>query len=44
MMQFLKENWLWIALPFVAIVVGLGLLLLLGGDSGEDQPFIYNIW
>jgi hypothetical protein len=44
MIDFLKENWLWILLPFV-IVLG-GLLLLMWTGSGEESvaPFQYNVF
>lgn len=44
-MQFLKENWIWIAIPFGVIVLGVAVIMLfMSGDSGGDDPFIYNIW
>ncbi|MBK7642012.1 MAG: hypothetical protein IPJ19_03020 [Planctomycetes bacterium] len=39
---FLRENWLFIAAPFVLIVVALLLLFILGGDS--PSGFLYNIF
>jgi hypothetical protein len=43
MMLFLRENWLYIVLPIVLVVLGLGALFLFGGGS-EASPFIYNIF
>ena len=43
MLDFLKENWLWILAPIVIVVGFIVFLTLMGGDNG-DQPFIYNIW
>ncbi|HKX46563.1 MAG TPA: hypothetical protein VJP77_07660 [Planctomycetota bacterium] len=44
MKDFLKENLLWILVPFV-VVVG-GVLVLLFGMGGEEgaQPFVYNVF
>ena len=39
---FLRENWLYIAAPFVLIVIALILLFVLGGDS--PGGFLYNIF
>ena len=32
--RFLRDNWLWIALPFVLVLGGMLVILLLGGDEG----------
>lgn len=39
MRAFLRENWLWIALPFL-LVAG-GLALLLAGSYSEGAEFVY---
>ena len=41
-MGFLRENWLFIAGPFVLIVLALLVLFILGGDS--PSGFLYNIF
>jgi uncharacterized membrane protein YidH (DUF202 family) len=41
MKEFLRENWLYIAVPLVVVLVVLIGLLLFGGDSAS--PFIYNV-
>jgi hypothetical protein len=43
MKAFLKEYWLWIAIPFVLVVGGLALLWLMMGDGGSS-PFSYSIF
>lgn len=43
MKAFLKEYWLWIAIPFVLVVGGLALLWFLMGDGGSS-PFVYSIF
>jgi hypothetical protein len=43
MKRFLRENWLYIVLPIVLVVLGLGALFLFTGGS-EASPFIYNIF
>jgi hypothetical protein len=42
MLDFLKDYWLWILVPFVLVLGGLGLLVVLGGE-GLGQ-FSYNIF
>jgi len=43
MKEFLKENWVWFAAPFVVAAVVIAALFFLGG--GEDgSPFIYQIF
>lgn len=39
---FLRENWLFIVLPIVLVMVGLAALVLFGGESGSK--FIYNLF
>jgi hypothetical protein len=39
---FLRENWIYIAAPFVLIVVALLVLLLMGSD--EPGGFLYNLF
>ena len=41
-MGFLRDNWLFIAGPFVLIVLALLVLFILGGDS--PSGFLYNIF
>ncbi len=44
MLRFLRDNWLWIALPFVFVLVGVSALILTT-DAGEGgSTFIYNIF
>ena len=42
-MNFLKENWLWIAAP-VVIILALLVFLMMQTEGNSDSPFIYNIW
>lgn len=42
-MQFIKEYWAWIVVPFVLVIVGLLLLAwIVGGD--QSGPFVYNVF
>ena len=41
--RFLRENWLYVVVPIVLVVAGLGALFLLGGGNGAS-PFIYPIF
>jgi len=42
---FIRENWLWIALPLVLILVAIGVLLLMDGSSkGGDGEFHYDLF
>ena len=43
MQQFLRENWLWIALPFVLAAAFVLFVLFMGGN-GADAPFTYNVF
>ena len=40
--NFLRENWIWILAPIV-LVLGLILAIVVFG-SGDDSPFVYNIF
>lgn len=40
--DYLKQHWLWIALPFVLVVGGLATACLVLDDLGAS-PFIYDI-
>jgi hypothetical protein len=42
-MQFLRENWIWIAIPFALAALFVAFVLFVGG-SGSDSPFVYNIY
>jgi hypothetical protein len=42
MKDFLKEYWLWIAVPFVLVIGGLFLAWFLMSDDSAS-PFVYNI-
>lgn len=43
MIRFLKENWIWIVLPFVLVIGGLlAVFLMSGGDDGVSE-FIYTL-
>ena len=42
-MQFLRENWIWIALPFAIAAAFVGVVYFMGG-SGNDSPFVYNVF
>lgn len=38
-MKFLKENWLWIAIPVVAFALAVTALVLFGEDGGNTNPY-----
>jgi len=42
-MNFLKENWIWIAAPIIAVVVLVGIVLMMG-EGGEGSMFTYSIF
>jgi hypothetical protein len=39
--QFLRENWPYIVVPLVVVLLALLALILFGGDT--VSPFIYNL-
>ena len=42
MIRFLKENWIWIVLPFVLVVGGLIAVMMM--TQGDDvSEFIYTL-
>ena len=42
--KFLRENWIWIVVPIVVVLVGLLILIkFMSGDSGNASPFDYNL-
>ena len=43
MKEFLQEFWLWIAVPFLLVVLGLAALWFLSSDGGPT-PFTYNVF
>ena len=43
-MRFLRENWLWIALPFLAVLALVATALWVGGGDNQDNPFVYSIF
>jgi len=44
MMRFIKENWLWMVLPFILVLGGILLFAWLGGSSDDGvSEFIYSI-
>ena len=42
-MQFLKDYWLWILLPFVMVLGGLGILYWMSGGSSFSD-FTYHVF
>lgn len=42
LVDFLRENWLYIVGPLVVILIGLVLLAIFGDDSPSN--FLYNLW
>lgn len=42
MSKFLKENWIYIVLPIVLVVVGVAVLVMMS-EGGPASPFQYNI-
>ena len=43
MAAFLKEYWLWILVPFLIVVGGIGLLWFVGAGASDAGDFIYNV-
>lgn len=43
MKEFLKENWVWFAAPFIVAAVVIAALFFLGGGD-DGSPFIYQIF
>ena len=43
-MKFLKEYWLWIAVPMVIILGALVALLYVSGSDDSVSPFEYNVF
>ena len=42
MIEFFKENWLWIVVPLIFVLAA--ALLFVSATGGEDMdPFIYNL-
>ena len=42
-MEFLKEYWLWILIPFVVVIGGLIVLVLVSGGSTASE-FVYPVF
>jgi len=42
-MQFLKEYWVWILVPFLLVIGGLTALYLMSGGSSFSD-FTYNVF
>ncbi len=43
MENFLRENWIWILAPIVLVLCLIAALVVFGG-TGDDTPFVYNIF
>jgi len=43
MIDFIKDVWLWIVIPFVLVAAGIAYLVLSGGTDG-GSPFNYNVF
>ena len=43
MMDFIKEFWLWMLIPFVLVLAGLGILFL-ATSGGDGSPFTYDVF
>lgn len=41
--KFLRENWIWIALPFAVVLAAMAILLLMAEEGDAAAPFIYNV-
>lgn len=41
--SFFKENWIWIVAPLVLMLVGVVVLILMEGDSGDGE-FRYPVF
>ncbi len=44
MIEFLKENWLWILLPFLIVLGGLLFFVMTGEADDSVAPFQYNVF
>lgn len=42
MMEFFRENWIYIVAPLVIVLLGIVVILIL--SNGSDSPFTYNIF
>lgn len=42
-MRFLRENWLWVAVPFFAVLL-LFVLFLFLSEGEQGSPFTYSIF
>ena len=43
MKDFFKEFWLWILVPFVLVLGGLAVLMMMVGE-GSVGDFVYNVF
>lgn len=41
--KFLRENWLWVALPFIVVLAAMAILILVSEEGDAAAPFIYNV-
>ena len=41
MKDFLRDNWLWIVIPFVVVLAAV-VYLVTSGDGGSASPFTYG--
>ncbi len=41
MKDYLRDNWIWIVIPFV-LVLAVVAFLVIGGDGGNASPFTYG--
>lgn len=42
--RFLRENWLWIVLPFVVVLAAMVILIYMAESGDSTAPFQYNVF
>ena len=42
--KFIREYWLWAAVPFVLVIAAVAFLVLSGGSDDSVTPFTYEIF
>ena len=43
-MRFLRENWLWIVLPFFVVLAGMAVLISMSDGGDAAPPFQYSVF
>jgi len=42
--RFLRENWLWIVLPFFVVLAAMVVLIVMAETGDSAAPFQYNVF